>query len=101
MRIKVPSISDNEAIEAFITGLCFHDVLRDKLLRKRPKSVTTLLATTKKYADADDAKKIIIEEAGRAPRSAFLRSIGRIHTMAHLCGLESAADHICYRVVHK
>ena len=48
MRIKVPSISDNEAIKAFITGLCFHDALRDKLLRKRPESVTVLLATAKK-----------------------------------------------------
>ena len=69
MRIKVPSISDSEAIEAFITGLRFHDALRDKLLRKRPESVTALLATAKKYADADDAKKIIIEEAEgfRAP----------------------------------
>ena len=69
MRIKVPSISDNEAIEAFITGLRFHDALRDKLLPKRPKSVIALLATAKKYADADDAKKIIIEEAARVPRS--------------------------------
>ena len=69
MRIKVPSISDNEAIEAFITGLRFHDALRDKLLRKRPESVTALLATAKKYADADDAKKIIVEEAARVPRS--------------------------------
>ena len=48
MRIKVPSISDSEAIEAFITGLRFHDALRDKLLRKRPESVTVLLATAKK-----------------------------------------------------
>ena len=69
MRIKVPSISDNEAIEAFVTGLRFHDALRDKLLRKRPKSVTALLATAKKYVDVDDAKKIIIEEAARVPRS--------------------------------
>ena len=69
MRIKVPSISDNEAIEAFITGLYFHDALRDKLLRKRPESVTALLATAKKYADTDDAKKIIIEEAARVLRS--------------------------------
>ena len=68
MRIKVPSISDNEAIEAFITGLRFHDALRDKLLRKRPESVAALLATAKKYADTDDAKKIIIEEAARVPR---------------------------------
>ena len=67
MRIKVPSISDNEAIEAFITGLRFHDALRDKLLRKRPESITALLATAKKYVDADDAKKIIIEEATRVP----------------------------------
>ena len=69
MRIKVPSISDNEAIEAFITGLRFHDALRDKLLRKRPESVTALLDTAKKYADVDDAKKIIIEEVARVPRS--------------------------------
>ena len=69
MRIKVPSISDNEAIEAFITGLRFHDALRDKLLCKRPESVTALLATAKKYVDADDAKKIIVEEAARVPRS--------------------------------
>ena len=69
MHIKVPSISDNEAIEAFITGLRFHDTLRDKLLQKRPESVTALLSTAKKYADADDAKKIIIEEAARVPRS--------------------------------
>jgi hypothetical protein len=68
MRIKVPSISNNEAIEAFITGLRFHDALRDKLLHKRPKSVTALLAT-KKYVDVDDAKKIIIEEAARVPCS--------------------------------
>jgi hypothetical protein len=69
MRIKVPSISDNEAIEAFITGLRFHDALRDKLLRKRPELVTALLAIAKKYANADDAKKIIIKEAARVPRS--------------------------------
>ena len=69
MRIKVPSISDSEAIEAFITGLRFHDALRDKLLRKRPESVIALLATAKKYADTDDAKKIIIEEAARVPCS--------------------------------
>ena len=69
MRIKVPSISDNEAIEAFITGLLFYDALRDKLLRKRSKSVTALLAAAKKYVDANDAKKIIIEEAARVPHS--------------------------------
>ena len=57
MRIKVPSISDSKAIEAFITGLRFHDALRDKLLRKRPKSVTALLATAKKYADAMTLKR--------------------------------------------
>ena len=68
MRIKVPSISDNKANEAFITGLHFHDALRDKLLHKRPELVIALLATAKKYADADDAKKIIIEEAARVPR---------------------------------
>jgi hypothetical protein len=34
MRIRIPRITDNEAIEAFITGLCYHNDLMDKLLRK-------------------------------------------------------------------
>ena len=84
MHIKVPSISDNEAIEAFITGLSFHDALRDKLLRKRPKSVIVLLATAKKYADTDDAKKIIIKEAARVPRSDHPHTVTT--TMATMVG---------------
>jgi hypothetical protein len=31
MHIRIPRITDNEAIEAFITGLCYHNNLRDKL----------------------------------------------------------------------
>ncbi|XP_066357989.1 uncharacterized protein [Miscanthus floridulus] len=69
MRLKIPKITVDEAISAFITGLRFHDDLKDELLRKRPGSVTELLAMAKKYADADDAKKLINEETGRAPRS--------------------------------
>jgi hypothetical protein len=35
--------------------------LESKLLRKRPTTVSELLATAKNYVDADDAKKIIKE----------------------------------------
>jgi len=62
MRLKIPKISHNEAISAFIKGPRFHKVLRSKLLRKRPTTVVELLATAKNYADADDAKKLIRED---------------------------------------
>ena len=63
MRLKIPKISHDEAISAFIKGLCFHEALRNKLLRKRPTTMAELLATTKNYADADDAEKLIQEDA--------------------------------------
>jgi hypothetical protein len=69
MRIRIPRIIDNEAIEAFITGLCYHNDLRDKLLRKWPITVVDLLTTAKKYADADDAKKLLNKATGKAPYS--------------------------------
>jgi hypothetical protein len=69
MRIRIPRITDNEAIEAFITGLRYHNDLRDKLLRKRPIMVVDLLTAAKKYADADDAKKLLNEGTGKAPYS--------------------------------
>ena len=111
MRIKVPSISDNEAIEAFITGLRFHDALRDKLLLKRPESVTALLATAQKYADADDAKKIIIREAARVPRSdhpphhddyQWCLDLGpfRDEVSQHL-GLDRCSGGICDALIHQ
>jgi len=62
MRLKIPKISHDEAISAFIRGLRFHEALRSKLLRKRPTTVAELLATAKNYADADDAKKLIQED---------------------------------------
>jgi hypothetical protein len=34
MRIMILRITDNEAIEAFITGLRYHNDIRNKLLRK-------------------------------------------------------------------
>jgi hypothetical protein len=68
MRIRIPRITDNEAIEAFITGLRYHNDLRDKLLRKRPITVVDLL-TTAKYADADDTKKLLYEGTSKAPYS--------------------------------
>jgi hypothetical protein len=61
MRIRIPRITDNEAIEAFMTGLRYHNDLRDKLLRKWPITVVDLLTTAKKYADADDTKKLLNE----------------------------------------
>jgi len=63
MRLKIPKISHDEAILAFIKGLCFHEALRSKLLRKRPTTVAELLATAKNYADADDVEKLIREDA--------------------------------------
>jgi hypothetical protein len=69
MRIRIPRITDNEAIEAFITGLRYHNDLRDKLLHKWPITVVDLLTTAKKYADADDAKKLLYEGTGKAPYS--------------------------------
>ena len=62
MRLKIPKISHNEAISAFIKGLHLHEALRSKLLRKRPTTVAGLLAMAKNYADADDAKKLIRED---------------------------------------
>jgi len=44
MRLKVPKISHDEAIPAFIKGLCFEEALRSKLLRKSPSTVAELLA---------------------------------------------------------
>jgi hypothetical protein len=69
MRIRIPRITDNETIEAFITGLRYHNYLRDKLLCKWPITVVNLLTTAKKYADADDAKKLLNEGTGKAPYS--------------------------------
>jgi hypothetical protein len=62
MRLKIPKISHDEAVSAFIMGLRRHDALRSKLLRKRLTTVSELLATAKNYADADDAEKIIKED---------------------------------------
>jgi len=59
MHLKIPKISLDEAISAFIKGLHFHEVLRSKLLRKRPTTVAELLDTTKNNIDADDAEKLI------------------------------------------
>jgi len=63
MSLKILRISHDEAISAFIKGMRFHEALRNKLLRKRPTTVAELLATTKNYADADDAEKLIREDA--------------------------------------
>jgi hypothetical protein len=64
MRLKIPKISHDEAVSAFIKGLRHHDALRSKLLQKRPTTVSELLATAKNYADADDAEKIIKDDVG-------------------------------------
>jgi len=63
MRLKIPKISHDEAISAFIMGLRFHEALRNKLLRKRPTTMAELLAAAKNYADADDAEKLIRDDA--------------------------------------
>jgi hypothetical protein len=69
MRIRIPRITDNEAIEAFITRMCYHNDLRDKLLRKQPITVVDLLTTAKKYVDADDTKKLLNKGTSKAPYS--------------------------------
>ena len=66
MRLKILKISHDEAISAFIKGLCFHEVLRSKLVRKRPTTVAELLTTAKNYDDADDTEKLIREDVRRA-----------------------------------
>jgi hypothetical protein len=68
MRLKIPRITHDKAVSAFIKGLCHHDALRSKLLRKRPSTVSELLATAKNYTDADDAEKIIKEDVGGSSR---------------------------------
>jgi hypothetical protein len=68
MRLKIPKISHDEAVLAFIKGLRHHDALRSKLLQKRPTTVSELLATAKNYADADDAEKIIKDDVGGSLR---------------------------------
>jgi len=62
MRLKTPKISHDKTILAFIKGLCFHEALRSKLLRKRTTTVAELLTTAKNYANIDDAKKLIRED---------------------------------------
>jgi hypothetical protein len=69
MCIRIPRITENEAIEAFITGLRYHNDLKDKLLHKQPITVVDLLTTAKKYVDDDDAKKLLNEGTGKAPYS--------------------------------
>jgi hypothetical protein len=69
MRIRIPRITDNEDTEAFITSLRYHNDLRDKLLHKWPITVVNLLTITKKYADADDTKKLLNEGTDKAPYS--------------------------------
>jgi hypothetical protein len=69
MGIRIPRITDNEAIEAFIIGLRYHNDLRDKLLHKWPITVVDLLTTAKKYADTNDAKKLLNDGTSKAPYS--------------------------------
>jgi hypothetical protein len=45
MRLKIPRITHDEAVSAFIKGFRYHDALRSKLLWKRPSTVSELLAT--------------------------------------------------------
>jgi hypothetical protein len=68
MRLKIPKISHDKVVSAFIKGLRHHDALRSKLLRKRLTTVSELLATAKNYTDADDAEKIIKEDVGGPSR---------------------------------
>jgi hypothetical protein len=68
MCLKIPRITHDEAVLAFIKGLRHHNALRSKLLQKRPSMVSELLATAKNYADAVDIEKIIKEDVGGSSR---------------------------------
>jgi hypothetical protein len=93
MRIRIPRITDNEAIEAFITGLRYHNDLRDKLLCKWPITVVDLLTTAKKYADADDAKKLLNEGTGKAPYSPQCDDYHDNHRCDDFRGRSDIRDH--------
>jgi hypothetical protein len=47
MHLKIPKISHNEAVSAFIKGLRHHDALKSKLLRKWPTMISELPITTR------------------------------------------------------
>jgi hypothetical protein len=49
MRLKIPRITHDKAVSTFTKGLHHHDSLRSKLLRKRPSTVSELLANAKNY----------------------------------------------------
>jgi hypothetical protein len=55
--ISIPNINNDEAIAAFINGLCYHDNLRTKLLRKRPETVQDFLSVAKKWANIDEVDR--------------------------------------------
>jgi hypothetical protein len=68
-RISIPNINNDEAISTFIRGLCYHDALRTKLLRKSPELVQDLLMVAKKWVDANKVDQQIKEDVKRAPCS--------------------------------
>jgi hypothetical protein len=68
-RLSIPSISNKEAVSAFIKGLRYHDDFRNKLLRKRPTNIHDLLHVAKKWADAEDTDLQLKEDTRRLPRS--------------------------------
>ena len=87
MHLKIPKISHDDAISAFIKGLRFHEALRSKLLCKRTTTVAELLATAKNYADADDAEKLIREDVrGAEQPSRRDDSRGRFDNWNPRCG---------------
>jgi hypothetical protein len=55
--ILIPNINNDEAIAAFINGLHYHDNLRTKLLRKRPKTVQDILSVAKKWVNIDEVDR--------------------------------------------
>jgi len=90
MRLKIPKISHDEAISAFINGLRFNEALRNKLLRKRTTTVAELLATAKNYADADDAEKLIREDARGADQPPNETTVADASTTGTLAAVTTA-----------
>lgn len=63
----VPNVLESEVITAFINGLYHHNELHRKFNRKPPTSIADMFATSKQYADAEEADLRHHEDFARPP----------------------------------
>ena len=68
MRNSIPNITEAEVITAFVRGL-HHRELRSKFNRKPPTSISEMITTANRYADAEEAEVRFKEDtdANRPP----------------------------------